>query len=151
VLAMTNELFSRYEIDELFLDIFGIQFHFFHCRGQEPFCYCMHTEEAWNQENQGDPYRAEFETREGWDRRFRWHQRRTMSTMLDEIIGTARKNRLGTLISMNGGPEAFPDDVMQKVSFIYAEPLTSATGISLGSIILRGWGRLDYQAGVLST
>src|SRR5437764_12786628 len=39
---------------------------------------------------------------------------------------------------------------MQKVSFIYAEPLTSATGISLGSIMMRGWGRPDYQAGVFS-
>ncbi|MBI3666960.1 MAG: hypothetical protein HY236_12205 [Acidobacteria bacterium] len=150
VLGMIDELFSRYEIDELFLDIFGIQFHEYHSRGRDPFCFCQHTAEAWNQEHPGDPYREGFKTREGWDRRYQWHQRRTMNDMLDEVIAAARKQRPQTLISLNGGPEAFPDEVMQKVSFIYAEPLTSATGISLGSILLRGWGRPDYQAGVFS-
>lgn len=150
VLGMINELFSRYEIDELFLDIFGIQFHAFNSRGQDPFCFCQHTEDAWNHDNPGDPYRAGFQTREGWDKRYQWHQKRTMSDMLDEIIGAARKHRPDTLVSLNGGPEAFPNNVMQKVSFIYAEPLTSATGISLGSIMMRGWGRPDYQAGVFS-
>ena len=150
VLGMMNELFSRYEIDELFLDIFGIQFHAFHSRGLDPFCHCRHTEEAWNREHPGDSYSAGFQSREGWDRRYQWHQKRSMTAMLDEIIAAVRKQRPTTLISLNGGPEAFPNDVMQKVSFIYAEPLTSATGISLGSILMRGWGRPDYQAGVFS-
>jgi hypothetical protein len=150
VLGMMKELFSRYEIDELFLDIFGIQFHVFHSSGRDPFCYCKHTEEAWNREHPNDAYRAGFATREGWDRRYQWHQARTMSTMLDEVMAIARQHRPQALISLNGGPEAFPDDVMQKVSFIYAEPLTSTTGISLGSILMRGWGRPDYQAGVFS-
>ena len=51
-------------------------------------------------------------------------------------------------MSVNGGPEVFPDEVLRKVSFLYAEPLNSPSGISLGSIVLRGWGRPDYQAGV---
>jgi hypothetical protein len=150
VLGMMSELFSRYDIDELFLDIFGIQFHMFHGSGQEPFCYCAHTEKAWDQEHPGDPYRAGFKTREGWDRRYQWHQNHTMTAMLDEIIAAVRKHRPNTLVSLNGGPESFPNDVMQKVSFIYAEPLTSATGVSLGSIIMRGYARPDYQAGVFS-
>src|SRR5581483_4974678 len=123
VLGMMNELFSRYEIDELFLDIFGIQFHVFHSRGQSPFCFCKYTEEVWGRDHPGDPYRPGFQTREGWERRYQWHERRTMSLMLDEVIAAARKHRPQTLISLNGGPESFPDDVMQKVSFIYAEPL----------------------------
>ncbi|MCX6625929.1 MAG: hypothetical protein NTY38_33670 [Acidobacteria bacterium] len=138
------------EIDELFLDIFGIQFHAYHSSGREPFCYCKHTEQAWNSAHPGDPYRAGFSSREGWDRRYQWHQARTMSAMLDEVMTIARRHRPRTLISLNGGPESFPDDVMRKVSFIYAEPLTSVTGISLGSILMRGWGRPDYQAGVFS-
>jgi hypothetical protein len=73
-----------------------------------------------------------------------------MSGMLDEIIAVVRKHRPNLLISLNGGPEAFPDDIMQKVSFIYAEPITTPTGISVGSILMRGWGRPDYQAGVFS-
>jgi hypothetical protein len=73
-----------------------------------------------------------------------------MTDMLDEVIATARKHRPKALISLNGGPENFPDDVMQRVSFIYAEPITTRTGISIGSILLRGWGRPDYQAGTFS-
>lgn len=150
VLGMINELFSRYEIDELFLDIFGIQFHIYHSQGQEPFCYCKHTEKAWNETHPGDPYREGFKSREGWDRRYQWQQKRSMTDMLDEIVAAARKHRPNVLVSLNGGPESFPNDIMQKVSFIYAEPLTSETGISLGSILMRGWGRPDYQAGVFS-
>ena len=150
VLGMMEEIFSRYPIDELFLDIFGIQFHLFHSSGRNPFCFCEHTERAWNQEHPGDAYRQGFEAREGWQRRYQWHQARTMGKMLDEVIGAARRHRPEVLISLNGGPEAFPDEVMQKVSFIYAEPLTSGTGISLGSILMRGWGRPNYQAGVFA-
>ena len=92
VLNMMNELFSRYEIDELFLDIFGIQFHAYHSSDRDPFCFCKHTEQAWDKEHPGDPYRAGFANREGWDRRYQWHQKRTMDDMLDEIIATARKH-----------------------------------------------------------
>ena len=150
VLGMMNELFSRYELDELFLDIFGIQFHIFNSSGQDPFCFCRHTEESWDHDHPGDSYQQGFQTREGWDRRFQWHQKRSMGDMLNEIMGSVRQHRPDALVSLNGGPEAFPNDIMQKVSFIYAEPLTSDTGISLGSILMRGWGRPDYQAGVFS-
>jgi hypothetical protein len=150
VLAMIHELFSRYEIDELFLDIFGIQFQLYNGEGRDPFCYCEHTEEAWNSSHPADLYREGFKTREGWDQRYKWHQKRSMSQMLDEILSAAREHHPELLVSLNGGPESFPNDVMQKVSFIYAEPLTSDTGISLGSILMRGWGRPDYQAGVFS-
>jgi Hypothetical glycosyl hydrolase 6 len=150
VLAMINELFTGYEIDELFLDIFGIQFVLYNADGRDPFCYCKHTDEAWNSSHPGDPYREGFQTRKGRDLRYGWHQQRSTTQMLDEILMTARQHRPDLLISLNGGPETFTNDVMQKVSFIYAEPLTSESGISLGSILMRGWGRPDYQAGVFS-
>jgi hypothetical protein len=150
VLGMMDEIFSRYEIDELFLDIYGIQFYDFHSHNRNPFCFCRHTREAWDKEHPGDPYEPGFATSQGWAARYQWHQQRTMTDILDQVIAVARKRRPGTLISLNGGPESFPNDVMQKVGFIYAEPLTSATGISLGSILMRGWGRPDYQAGVFS-
>ncbi|MGH9345081.1 MAG: beta-galactosidase trimerization domain-containing protein, partial [Terriglobia bacterium] len=73
-----------------------------------------------------------------------------MTDMLDEIIAIARRHRPKLQISLNGGPASFPDDIMQKVSFIYAEPLPCPTGISLGSILMRGWGRPYYQAGVFT-
>ena len=150
VLNMMDEMFSRYEVDELFLDIFGIQFHMYHSGGTNPFCFCKYTEEAWDKEHPGDRYREGFSTRDGLAARYEWHKRRTMSLMLDEIIAVTRKHRPNLLISLNGGPEAFPNDVMQKVSFIYAEPITTPTGISVGSIVMRGWNRPDYQAGVFS-
>lgn len=150
VLGMMNEIFSRYEVDELFLDIFGIQFVVFHSSGRDPFCYCRHTEESWDKDHPGDPFRDGFQTREGWERRYLWHQKRSMVDMLDEIVGIARKHRPNVIISLNGGPEDFPDEIMQKVSFIYAEPLPCPTGIALGSILMRGWGRPYYQAGVFT-
>ena len=150
VLGMMEEIFSRYDVDELFLDIFGIQFEMYNRNGINPFCFCRHTQQAWEAEFPGDPYRAGFDTRDGWQRRFTWHQKRTMTQMLDEVIATARKHRPSLLVSLNGGPEAFPDDIMQRVSFIYAEPLDCPTGIALGSILMRGWGRPYYQAGIFT-
>lgn len=150
VLNMMNEIFARYDAAELFLDIFGIQFHQYHSRGISPFCFCKYTEEAWNKDHPGDDYRQGFNNPEGWEARYRWHQKRSMSDMLDEIMATARKHRPDLIVSLNGGPEAFPDDIMEKVSYIYAEPITTNTGISIGSILMRGYARPDYQAGVFS-
>ncbi len=150
VLGMMNEIFSRYEIEELFLDIFGIQFVAYHSSGRSPFCFCKYTEEAWNKDHPGDPYRQGFKTPEGYEARYQWAEKRSMTDILDEIIATARKYRPNALISLNGGPESFPDDIMKKVSFIYAEPITTTTGISIGSILMRGYDRPYYQAGVFS-
>ena len=150
VLSMMEEIFTRYDVQELFLDIFGIQFVLYHVVGRNPFCFCKYTEDAWNKEHPGDPYREGFKTREGWEKRYLWHQKRTMTDMLDEIIAAARKHRPDVLISLNGGPESFPDDIMQRVSFIYAEPLPCPTGIALGSILMRGWARPNFQAGVFT-
>lgn len=150
VLRMIDEIFSRYEVDELFIDIFGMQFILYNGNGRSPFCFCKYTEEAWNREDPGDPYREGFKTPEGWEARYRWHQKRSMTDMLDEILTAALKHRPNLVVSLNGGPESFPDDVMQRVSFIYAEPITTHTGISAGSILMRGFGRPDYQAGTFS-
>ncbi len=150
VLGMMNEIFSRYPIDQLFVDVFGVQFWFYHSDGKDPFCYCPHTISTWDKEHPGDPYREGFKTREGWERRYAWHQKRSMNEMLDSIISIVHQHSPKTLISLNGGPEQFPNDIMQKVDFIYNEPVVTSTGISLGSILARGWGRADYQAGVFT-
>lgn len=150
VLGMMNELFARYAVQELFLDIFGIQFALYHAEGRSPFCFCRYTENAWNEEHPGDAYREGFETRDGWVRRYEWHQKKTMIDMLDEIIAVARKYRPHILVSINGGPESFPGAVMERVNFIYAEPLPCPTGIALGSILMRGWGRPYFQAGIFT-
>ena len=144
---MMNEIFSRYEMQELFLDIFGIQFVAYHSSGRSPFCFCKYTEEAWNNEHPGDPYREGFKTPEGYEARYRWHEKRSMIDILDEIIATARKHRPNALISLNGGPESFPDDIMKKVSFIYAEPITTTYGnfhrldpdARIWTAVLPGW------------
>jgi hypothetical protein len=150
VLGMMDEIFSSYKVGELFLDIFGIQFVLYHSDGRDPFCFCKYTQEAWEREHPGDPYREGFKTPEGWERRYQWHQKRTMGQMLDEIIAAVRKNNPDVVISLNGGPEWFPGDVLQRVGFIYAEPLPCSTGIALGSIMMRGWGRPGYQAGIFT-
>ncbi len=150
VLGMMKEIFSRYQIDQLFLDVFGVQFWFYHSDGKDPFCFCKFTEEAWSKDNPGDAYRDGFKTREGWDRRYAWHQKRSMNELLDSIMAIVREHSPKTLLSLNGGPEQFPNDIMQKVDFIYNEPLTTTTGISLGAMLARGWGRPHYQAGVFT-
>ncbi len=150
VLGMMDEIFARYDLQELFLDIFGIQFQLYRASDRNPFCFCKYTEEAWDRDHPGDPYREGFKTRDGWEKRFQWHQQRTLRGMLDEIIAVARKRRPDLLISLNGGPESFPGDIMEKVSFIYAEPLPCPTGIALGSILMRGWGRPYFQAGLFT-
>ncbi len=150
VLGMMDEIFSRYPVDQLFLDVFGIQFWDYHSHGKDPFCYCPHTVAAWDKDHPGDPYREGFKTREGWERRYQWQEKRSMNDLLDAIIGIAHRHRPQTLISLNGGPEQFPNDIMQKVDFIYNEPVVTSTGIPLGAILARGWGRPDYQAGVFS-
>ena len=73
-----------------------------------------------------------------------------MVEMLDEIIAAARKHHPKLIVALNGGPEVFPDEIQRRLAFLYAEPLPSASGIALGSIILRGWGRPDYQAGIFT-
>jgi len=150
VLGMMNEIFSQYEVDQLFLDVFGIQFWAYHSYGKEPFCYCPHTVAAWEHDQPEDPYREGFKTRQGWEQRYQWQQKRTMDDFLDSVIGIVHKYRPQTLISLNGGPEQFPNDIMQKVDFIYNEPVVTSTGIPLGAILARGWGRPDYQAGVFT-
>lgn len=147
-LGMIDEIFSRYPVDELFLDIFGIQFVGYEGSGRNPFCFCKYTEDAWDKEHPGDPYRAGFATREGWMQRYHWHQQRSMIDMLDEIVAVVHKHRPQALIGLNGGPEVFPNAVQQKVSFPYAEPILSETGIALGAILLRGWNRPGFQAGI---
>ncbi len=149
-LGMIDEIFSRYQVDELFLDIFGISFVLYHGGGATPFCFCKHTEEAWNKDHPGEPYRSGFQDRQGWERRYLWCQKRAMTEMLDEIITAARKRRPGALISLNGGPEVFPDEIQQRIDFLYNEPLNCPSGVALGAILLRGWGRPDAQAGVFN-
>src|ERR1019366_5047969 len=77
-LGMLGEIFSRYEVGDLFLDVFGLQCLLYHREDHDPFCFCKYTQEAWEREHPGDDYREGFKTREGWDRRFQWLQKRTM-------------------------------------------------------------------------
>jgi hypothetical protein len=150
VLGMMGEIFSRYDVGELFLDILGIQFVFYYSEGRDPFCYCKYTQEAWEKEHSGDPYREGFKTPDGWEQRYAWHQKHSMVYMLDEIIVTARKHRPMLAVSLKGGPEPFPGDVLEKIDLIYAEPLPCEPRISLGSIMMRGWGRPRYEAGIFT-
>ncbi len=150
VLNMIDELASRYPIDQVFLDTFGTQVYTYHTRGKDPFCYCPHTVAAWEKDHPGNPYREGLKTEEGWRERYQWMENRTTREILDAIIAALRRHRPNALISLNGGPQAFPYDVMQRTNFTISEPLNSPTGVGLGSILLRGWGQPDYQVGVYS-
>ena len=150
VLGMLKEIVSRYQVEELFLDVFGQQFAYYSNGERGLFCFCAHTEAAWDRDHPGDPYRAGFASRAGWTARYQWHEKRTMLDLLDSIRSILRAGSRGTLLSLNGGPEAFSSDVLKRVDFVYNEPVTTPSGISIGSIMGRGWGRPDYQAGVFT-
>ncbi len=150
VLAMIEEIVSRYPVEELFLDVFGQPFAYYSNGERGLFCFCKHTEAAWDRDHPGDPYRPGFSSRDGWAARYRWHEKRTMLDLLDSIRSILRGGKHGTLLSLNGGPEAFSGEVLKRVDFVYNEPVTTASGISVGSIMGRGWGRPGYQAGVFT-
>lgn len=149
-LGMMDEIFSRYELDMLMIDIFGIQTLLYNQTGRDPFCYCKFTEESWDAHHPLDPYTSGFGTREGRERRYEWLEQRSMVDMLDEIIAACRRYRPNLLISLNGGPEKFPDNIMQKVSFILTEVQSTPTGVCLGAIMMRGWNRPYYQGAIFS-
>jgi hypothetical protein len=150
VLGMVTEIVARYPIEELFLDVFGQQFAYYSNGERGLFCFCRHTEEAWNRDHPGDPYRPGFFSRDGWLARYRWHEKRTMIDLLDSIRSIVGTGRPGMLLSVNGGPEAFSAEVLERVDFVYNEPLVTVSGISVGSVVGRGWGKPGYQAGVFS-
>jgi hypothetical protein len=150
VLGMIREIVARYPIEQLFLDVFGQQFAYYSGGERGLFCFCTHTEAAWDRDHPGDPYREGFANREGWLARYRWHEKRTMIDLLDSIRSILRTGPQGTLLSLNGGPEAFPGEVLKRVDFVYNEPMTTGSGISIGSIMDRGWGKPGYQAGVFT-
>ncbi len=147
VLGMLEEVFSNYEIEELWLDDYGIKFGEFYGSGANPLCFCGYTEDAWNREHPGDPYRAGMNDREGWVSRLKWHEKRIMIDFQDEVIALGRKLRPNCLILLNASPEVLPDVIQEKIGFNFSETHTTPTGIALESILVRGWGRPDYQAG----
>lgn len=147
VLGMLEEIFSNYEIDELWLDDYDLNAYGFYGTGNSPLCFCGYTEEAWNQEHPDDLYRAGMNGRDGWLRRVRWQEKRTMLDFLDEVIALGRRLRPNCLILLNNLPWALSDEIQQKIGFVFSETHTTPTGIALESILIRGWGRPGYQAG----
>ena len=151
VLGMVDEISSRYEVEEMFIDAFGRQLNGYHS-GQydDPFCYCQHTQDAWDKDHPGDPYREGMKTREGWLARYRWMVKRSTLDMLDEMMATGRKHRPSLKFAVNGGPFRQGGAVEERVTYVSEEPLPSPTGIALGSIIMRGWGKPNPQGGVFT-
>jgi len=47
--------------------------------------------------------------------------------LLDTMQETVHKHRPKAIVALNGGPEFLPDEIQQRVSFLYAEPLDSPT------------------------
>jgi hypothetical protein len=147
VLGMVEEILTNYEIDELLFDDYGIKFHEFYKRGENPLCFCGFTEAAWDREHPDDPYRDGFGGRESWMSRFNWHEKRIMLDFLDEIRAVGQRVRPQCRINLNAHPEILPDRIQEQVSSLYSETIASPTGIALESILIRGWGRPAYQAG----
>jgi hypothetical protein len=147
VLGMLEEIFTNYPNDELWLDDYGVKFHQFYWSNKSPLCFCGYTEAAWNREHPDDPYRAGLNDRDGWVRRLKWHEKRIMIDFQDEVIALGRKLRPNCLILLNSSPQVLPDEIQLKIGFVFSEMMPTPTGIALESILIRGWGRPDYQAG----
>ncbi len=100
--------------------------------GGSPFCFCPYTIAAWNKDHPGDDYREGFKTKDGWLRRYRWFKKRSMIDILDATRPIAKRHRPTLKSPSTAAPSSCPDEVQQKVDFLYSEEVEFADRHRLG-------------------
>lgn len=141
-LGMYREIFAQYEFDGLFID--GSPWPRWL---SDPLCYCSWCE-AQFQKDTSESLRAGADDPRAYRRRLAWMQN-SSERYLDEVYGAVRSKRPGLPIWLNqGDPLDMSTKVLRKTSCLYLEPMTSPSGLSVGSILLRGWKMPGPQVGV---
>jgi hypothetical protein len=140
--GMYEEIFSQYDFDGLFIDgspwprWFG-----------ELICGCSWCDARYLKDT-SESLRLATDDPRVYNRRVQWLQD-CSEQFLDEIYAIVRRHRPGLPIWLNqGDPLDMSTSVLRKTSCLYVEPLASATGLSVASIMLRGWKMPGPQVGI---
>ena len=140
--GMFREIFQKYPFDGLFIDgapwprWFG-----------DALCYCPYCEAKFQKET-GEPLRAGAGDPRAYRKRVEWLQN-VSEQYLDEVYAIVRGQRPGLPIWLNhDDPLDMKTRVLRKTSCLYIEPLTSPSGLSVGSILLRGVNLPGPQVGI---
>jgi len=140
--GMIREIFEKYPFDGLFIDgapwprWFG-----------DALCYCRYCEARFLKDT-GEPLRAGGDDPRAYRKRLQWMQE-CSDQYLDEIYAIVHAKRPALPIWLNqGDPLDMATKVLRKTSCLYIEPLTSPTGLSIGSMMLRGWKMPGPQVGI---
>lgn len=140
--GMYRELFNQYEFDGLFID--GSPWPRWL---PDPLCYCDSCAAAYEKDT-SEPFRAGVDDPRGYRRRLDWLQK-SSEEYLDQVYKIAREKEPQLPVWLNqGDPIDMSTRVLRKTSCLYMEPLTSPSGLSVGSLVLRGWRMPGPQVGL---
>jgi len=140
--GMYDEIFSTYDFDGLFVDgspwprWFG-----------DLLCGCSWCDARYLKDK-SESLRTATDDPRVFNQRVQWFQD-CSEQFTDEIYAIVRRHRPGLPIWLNqGDPLDMSTPVLRKISCLYIEPLASATGLSVGAIMLRGWKMPGPQVGI---
>lgn len=139
---MYAEIFSKFDFDGLFIDgapwprWFG-----------DAICCCPWCEAKYLQQTSESLRPATMDPLV-YRRRSQWFQK-CSEQYLDEVYAIVRAGRPGLPIWINQcDPLDMSAEVLRKSSCLYLEPLSSPSGLSTSSILLRGWKTRGRQVGL---
>ena len=140
--AMYAEIFTKFNFDGLFID--GSPWPRWFGDG---ICYCRWCQAKYLRQ-MGEPLANASDDPLAYRRRTQWFQK-CSEEYLDEVYAIVRSNRPGLPIWINQcDPLDMSTEVLRKSSCLYLEPLSSPTGLSTSSILLRGWKTRGPQVGL---
>ncbi len=143
--AMYQEIFSHYDLDGLFID--GTPWPRWYSEDSGLLCYCEWCQKSYGEE-EGESFLEGIDTTAGRRKRQDWLQR-SSERYLDEVYAIVHSLRPGLPIWLNTtSPFDMSTRVTRKTSCLYTEPLASPTGLSIGSLVLRGWQMPGPQVGI---
>jgi hypothetical protein len=141
-LGMYREIFTQYNLDGLFID--GSPWPRWL---PDPLCYCEWCEARYRKDT-SEEFGKGLDDPQGYRKRLEWLQNAS-AEYLDEIYQIVHKLRPGLPIWLNqGDPFDMSTNVLRKTSCLYIEPLSTPTGLSVGSMVLRGWQMPGPQVGI---
>ncbi len=140
-LGMYDEI-AGYDFDGLFID--GSPWPRWL---SDPLCYCQWCEAQYHKDS-SESFLTGLDTPLGYRKHLEWLQG-SSERYLDEVFEIVHKHRPGLPIWLNqGDPLDMSTEVLRKTSCLYIEPMTSPSGLSVGSIMLRSWNMPGPQVGL---
>jgi hypothetical protein len=140
--GMYREIFTQYDVDGLVID--GTPSPRW---VPDPLCYCQWCEARYATDT-SEEFTKGLDDLQGYRKRLEWYQE-SSDKYVDEVFQIVRSLRPGLPIWINSSsPFDMPTGTLRKMSCLYTEPIASPTGLSVGSIVLRGWQMPEPQVGI---